>query len=66
MEEHKQLLRTLDGRMVGGVCAAIARRFGIDVTLVRVGWGVATIIGVGSPVLIYVVCWIIIPEEDAV
>ena len=64
--EKKRLLRPRAGRMVGGVCAAFARHFGIDVTLLRVIWGVLTVLGVGSPILIYVVCWIVIPEEEAV
>lgn len=38
---------------VFGVCAGIADRFGLDVTLVRVAWVLGTLIGFGSLVLIY-------------
>ena len=36
-----------------GVCAGIGRYFGIDTTLVRVGFVLAALFGVGAPVLIY-------------
>lgn len=64
MDEGKKLLRPRDGRMVGGVCAAIARYFGIDATLVRVAWVLLVLLG-GTGILAYAICWIVIPEEDA-
>ena len=36
-----------------GVCAGIARYFGIDPTLVRVGFVLGTLLGFGSFILIY-------------
>ncbi|MBU1255183.1 PspC domain-containing protein [Qipengyuania sp. DY56-A-20] len=36
-----------------GVCAGIANYFGIDVMLVRLGFVLATLVGFGSPILIY-------------
>lgn len=36
-----------------GVCAGIADYFGLDVTLVRIAWVLATLVGVGSLVLVY-------------
>ncbi len=41
-----------DGK-VFGVCAGIGNYFGIDTMLVRVGFVLATVVGFGSPVLIY-------------
>lgn len=38
---------------VFGVCSGIADYFGIDAMLVRIGFVAATLIGFGSPVLIY-------------
>ncbi len=38
---------------VFGVCAGIGNYFGIDTTLVRIGFVAATLFGLGSPVLIY-------------
>ena len=48
--------------MLAGVCAAIARRFGISTALVRV----LTVVGLlvfGWTIPAYIVCWIIIPAE---
>ncbi len=36
-----------------GVCAGIADYFGIDPTLVRVGFALGTILGFGSLILVY-------------
>lgn len=40
---------------VFGVCAGIADYFGIDPMLVRIGFVAATLLGVGAPVLIYLI-----------
>lgn len=37
-----------------GVCSGLANWSGIDVTIVRVLFAAATLIGVGSPILIYI------------
>ena len=36
-----------------GVCGGIANHFGIDVTLVRIGFALGTIFGAGSLILVY-------------
>ena len=62
-KETKRLYRTREGRVVAGVCAGIAAYFGIDPTLVRLAFALFTIFG-GAGVLLYLVAWIVIPEED--
>ena len=62
-KETKRLYRTREGRVVAGVCAGIAAYFGIDSTLVRLLFALFTIFG-GAGVLLYLVAWIVIPEED--
>jgi phage shock protein PspC (stress-responsive transcriptional regulator) len=57
-----ELFRPRSGRVIGGVCAALARRFGWDVTLVRV-LAVASILIPGPQVLAYLIAWAIIPAE---
>jgi phage shock protein C len=57
-----QLFRPLNGRMIGGVCAAFALRYGWDLTLTRV-ITVVLIVGTGVGILAYIAAWIIIPEE---
>lgn len=60
-----QLFRPRSGRVIAGVCAAIANRFGWSVTLVRV-LAVLSILLPGPQVLAYVICWIVIPTEERV
>lgn len=49
--------------MIGGVCAAIARRFGWDVSVVRIVT-VLSLLLPGPQVLAYVILWIVIPKEQ--
>lgn len=50
--------------MIAGVCAAIANRFGWNVTVVRVLTVLSFLIP-GPQFVIYVVLWILIPQEPA-
>jgi phage shock protein C len=60
----KTLVRSRNDRMVAGVCAGVARYFGIDVTMVRVILVVVCLITGGAGILAYLVAWAIIPEES--
>ncbi|MFN0243078.1 MAG: PspC domain-containing protein [Planctomycetota bacterium] len=62
MTTEKKLLRPKDGAMIGGVCAAFARHFGIDATIIRLLWVLAVCLG-GTGLLAYVICWIVVPRE---
>jgi phage shock protein PspC (stress-responsive transcriptional regulator) len=56
------LLRPRGGRLVAGVCVGLADYFGVDVNLVRLGFGVFTVFwGLGA--LIYALAWLVLPEE---
>ncbi len=55
--------RPADGRMLGGVCAAIADHFGWDRSLVRIAT-VASLFLPGPQVLAYLAAWIIVPDEQ--
>jgi phage shock protein C len=48
--------------MVAGVCAGLAAYFGIDVKLVRLGFGIFSVF-YGLGILIYLLAWAILPEE---
>jgi len=41
-----------NGKLMG-VCSGIANYFGWDVSLVRIAWALAVLLGFGSPVLVY-------------
>ena len=49
---------------VGGVCAGIARRYGIDPALVRVVFVIATAAG-GFGIFLYLLLWLVIPVGEA-
>jgi phage shock protein PspC (stress-responsive transcriptional regulator) len=59
---EKRLLRPVQGRVIGGVCAGIARYFGVDATLVRIAWVLFVLLG-GAGILFYLICWLLVPEE---
>jgi phage shock protein C len=59
----QSLRRPLEGRMLAGVCAGLARYFNLDVTLVRIGWVLFTLLG-GSGILAYVIAWALIPDDS--
>ena len=61
--EDKKLERPRAGRMLAGVCAAIAGYFGLDVTLVRVGYVLLTLFTAFSCVIAYFILVIVIPQE---
>ncbi|MFQ5424840.1 MAG: PspC domain-containing protein [Phycisphaerae bacterium] len=58
------LRRSRHNRMIGGVVGGMADFLGIDPTLARVLYVVASILSAGFPgTLVYVICWMVIPEE---
>ena len=62
MEERREIRRSRADRVLGGVAAGSAHYFGIDPVLVRLGFVLLTIAG-GSGILLYLIAWLIIPEE---
>jgi phage shock protein PspC (stress-responsive transcriptional regulator) len=59
---ERGLVRPGQGRVVGGVCAGIARPFETSARLVRL-FAVLSIVLPGPQVLAYVLLWILMPEE---
>ena len=59
----KKLYRSKTDRKIAGVCGGIAEYFGIDSTLVRLGWILFTFAG-GSGILAYIIAWIIMPDRN--
>lgn len=58
----KKLYRKEDGKMIAGVCNGIAEYCGIDVTVVRLLWVLATLF-VGCGILVYIIAMIIMPKQ---
>jgi phage shock protein C len=56
------LVRPREGRIIAGVCAGLARRFGWNVAVVRL-LAVLSIVLPGSQLIVYLICWAVIPAE---
>jgi phage shock protein PspC (stress-responsive transcriptional regulator) len=64
-EGPKKLKRSINDKMLAGVCGGIAQYSNIDPTIVRLIFAFATIFTAVFPgVLIYLILWIIVPKED--
>ena len=50
-------------RKILGVCAWLADKFGLDVAGLRILFVAATILGFGSPIIIYFILYLIKPSQ---
>jgi phage shock protein PspC (stress-responsive transcriptional regulator) len=56
------LERPRSGRVIAGVCAAIARRFDVSPWLVRLLFVLSMFLP-GPQILVYVLLWVVFPSE---
>lgn len=50
--------------MIAGVVGGFARYLGIDPTLARIIYVLVSILSVAFPgILVYIICWLVMPEE---
>jgi phage shock protein PspC (stress-responsive transcriptional regulator) len=62
--EPKRLYRSRSDRMVGGVCAGIAKYLNLDATVVRLLFVLLAFISGGVPAIAgYIVLLVVVPEE---
>jgi signal transduction histidine kinase/phage shock protein PspC (stress-responsive transcriptional regulator) len=54
------LRRSRSGAMLGGVCAGLGPRMGVDPLVLRVGFLIASVAG-GIGIGLYLICWVLIP-----
>jgi phage shock protein C len=59
---EKKLYRSSTDKTFAGVCGGLAEYFGIDSTLIRVGWALFTCFA-GTGLIAYIICAIIIPSD---
>jgi phage shock protein PspC (stress-responsive transcriptional regulator) len=62
MARSAPLVRPRRGRVIAGVCAALARRFGVGPTRVRLIFLISCLLP-GPQILLYLALWIILPSE---
>jgi phage shock protein C len=57
------LIRPRQGRIVGGVCAGLARRSSMEPWTARLLFVLVLMVLPGSQILIYPILWILMPSE---
>ena len=57
----KKLYRSKTDYKLMGVCGGLGQYLGLDATVVRVVWIIASVMGFGA--LAYIACSLIIPQE---
>lgn len=59
----QHLHRSATDKVIAGICGGLGEYFGIDPTLIRIIFILATVFG-GSGILIYLLLWIIFPSDN--
>lgn len=57
------LVRPREGRVIAGVCAGLARRFGLGPWLTRFLFVLILMVLPGSQLIVYPILWILMPSE---
>ncbi|MBR7156903.1 MAG: PspC domain-containing protein [Bacteroidales bacterium] len=60
---EKKLVRLANDKKLAGVCAGLARYFGMDVSIMRVAYLILTILTGSLLFWLYLILWIILPQE---
>lgn len=60
-----RLYRSRTDRVFSGVLGGLGAYFGVDTLLLRVAVTLLTLVGNGGLVVVYIVMWVIVPEEPA-
>ena len=64
MIQGKALRRSRRHRLLGGVVGGLADYLGVDPTLARIIYIVASIVSAAFPgILVYIICWVVIPSD---
>lgn len=60
---EKELRRSRSNRVIAGVCGGIGQYLGVDPVAIRLAVVLLMILA-GMPLLVYLIMWLIIPEEN--
>lgn len=61
---YRKLYRDYENKFLGGVCAGFGQYFGIDALWIRILALILVFITAGSPILVYIILWFIIPKAN--
>lgn len=62
----KRLYKIEEGKKLDGVCGGIAEYFNIDATVVRLVWALLTLCTVGTGLIGYLICAVLMPKKSEV
>lgn len=62
---YKRLFRDPDDKWVGGVIGGLAAYIGMDPIWLRIFMIVFIVLGTGTPILLYIILWILVPMADS-
>lgn len=66
MAATRTLVRVRNDRVLAGVVGGIAARFGWNATLLRIVYVLVSALSAAFPgILVYLILWLLIPEEGA-
>lgn len=63
-EDMGKLIRSAD-KKIAGVCAGVAEHFGWNTRNVRLVWVICTLLGVGAPLIFYLLLWFLMPAAGS-
>jgi phage shock protein PspC (stress-responsive transcriptional regulator) len=61
----KKLTKSSTDKVITGTLAGIAEYFGIDATIVRIIYVVASVFLIGSPIILYILLALIVPSANS-
>jgi len=59
---HRRLVRSRSDRRIAGVCGGLAEALGLNTLLIRIGFALFGLFGVGE--IVYLVLWLVVPKAD--
>ena len=57
------LKRSKENKLIAGVCAGIGKEYNVDPAVIRLVFAIATLMGFGLPIIIYIVMALLLEEE---
>jgi phage shock protein PspC (stress-responsive transcriptional regulator) len=65
-KRYRKLYRDTENKWIGGVCSGLAAYLDWDPTVLRIIFLIVFVLGIGSPLFIYILLWIFMPEAKSV
>ena len=60
---EKKLYKNPKDKKLCGVCSGLAKYINVDATIVRLIWAIVALCTLGTALLAYIICAVIMPEE---